>query len=85
MKDFKGELIGLTVEVVSSKNKTLLGLKGKIIDETRNTITIQGEKVKKILKSHVTLKINGKLVEGKNIQKRPEDRIKWKNKKNNLE
>jgi len=72
-KSFKGELIGSICEIISSKNETLIGLKGKIIDETRNTITIQG---KKILKSHVTLKINGKIIEGKDIKRRPEDRIK---------
>ncbi|MBT3691533.1 ribonuclease P protein subunit [Candidatus Woesearchaeota archaeon] len=76
-KSFKGELIGSLVEIVSSKNETLIGIKGKIIDETKNTLIIkQGKKIKKIMKSHVILKIDDKTIEGKNIIKRPEDRIK---------
>jgi ribonuclease P protein subunit POP4 len=76
MKTYKEELIGSTVEVVGSKNQTLIGLKGKIIEETKNTLTIQGESKKKLLKSHITLKIDGQIIEGKSLQKRPEDRIK---------
>jgi ribonuclease P protein subunit POP4 len=76
MQSFRGELIGSLVEVISSKNETLIGLKGKIIDETKNTITIQNKKINKILKSHITIKIDGKIIEGKNLKKRPEDRIK---------
>ncbi len=72
-KSFKGELIGSTAKIISSKNETLIGLRGKITDETKNTITIQG---KTILKSHITLEINNQVIEGKNIKKRPEDRIK---------
>ncbi len=76
----KHELIGLVVEIVRSKNKSLVGLKGKIIDETKNTITIEDDKVRKIMKSHIIMKtkiedkeyeINGKILVG-----RPEDRIK---------
>ena len=37
----KLELIGLHIEVVKAKNSSLIGLKGKIIDETKNTITIK--------------------------------------------
>ena len=76
-KSFKEELIGSLVEIIGSKNETLIGFKGKIIDETKNTLIIkQGNKIKKIMKSHVILKIDGKTIEGKNIIKRPEDRIK---------
>ena len=50
-KSFKGEPIGSLVEIVSSKNETLIGIKGKIIDETKNTLIIkQGKKIKKIMK-----------------------------------
>lgn len=71
---WKGELIGSNIEVVSSTNKTLIGLKGKIIDETKNTITLDNGK--KMLKSHIIFKIKNEIVDGKTIQKRPEDRIK---------
>ena len=75
------ELIGTEVEIISSKNKTLVGLKGKIVDETRNTLHIESEdKVKKVLKEQVKLriKINDKIIEceGSLLLGRPEDRLK---------
>jgi ribonuclease P protein subunit POP4 len=73
---WKGELIGSHIEVVSSKNPTLIGIKGKVIDETKNTLTIKNKKIKKILKSHVTLKINNTIIQGKSLIGRPEDRLK---------
>jgi len=74
VKVWKKELIGVIAEIIGSKNKTLIGVKGKIVEETKNTITFDNGK--KILKSHVTLKIGEEIVEGKTIQKKPEDRIK---------
>lgn len=75
------ELIGLEAEVVAAKNKTQEGLKGRVIDETRDTIVIEKEgKPKRLIKSQITLKakvndeyvmINGKILVG-----RPEERIK---------
>jgi len=77
----KHELIGQTAEVVSSKNPSLKGIKGEIIDETRSTLTIMHEKTaKKLLKSAITLKltINGETIEvdGEKLLGRPEDRLK---------
>lgn len=69
----KAELIGLTAEIVESTNKSLIGIKGKIIDETKNTLTI-GEK--KVPKSQVMLKINEKIINGKSLVGKPEDRLK---------
>jgi ribonuclease P protein subunit POP4 len=74
VKNWKKELIGETIEIIGSKNKTLIGVKGKIVEETKNTITLDNEK--KILKSHIVLKIGDEVVDGKTIKKRPEDRIK---------
>ena len=75
------ELIGLKLEVVKSKNLSLVGIKGKIVDETKNTITIQTkDKMKKILKNQVVfnLKVGNKVfqVDGKVLVGRPEDRVK---------
>lgn len=75
------ELIGLICEVVDAENKNLIGIKGKIIDETRNTLQIQTSKEKKvIIKNQVTLKvtINNKTIQinGEKLVKRPEERIK---------
>ena len=77
----KQELIGLDITIVDAKNQDLIGLKGKVIDETKNTMTIeQDNKTKKILKNQIifntkvdnkTIQINGKLLVG-----RPEERLK---------
>ena len=75
------ELIGLDIEVAASANKSLVGIKGKIIDETRNTLRLRcGEKVLTIMKNAIVFRtsIGGRLVEidGHLIMGRPEDRIK---------
>jgi len=75
------ELIGLNTEIVKAKNPTLVGLKGKIIDETKSTMTIkQKNKMKKVLKDQVVfnLKVGSKTfqVDGKVLVGRPEDRLK---------
>ncbi|MEA3430976.1 MAG: ribonuclease P protein subunit [Nanoarchaeota archaeon] len=79
----KHELIGLGAKVIGSTNKADIGIKGIIIDETKNTITIlEKDEKKKLIKKNIILEIEyeGKKihVEGKLIAKRPEDRIKAK-------
>jgi len=78
-KTFPYELIGEEVEIVVSKNKSNKGISGKIVDETKATIKIeQNGKIKTLLKNNITLKLlnNGLVLEGKQINKRPEERIK---------
>lgn len=76
------ELIGLKVEVTESKNKSLIGIKGTIIDETKNMIIIELEDktIKKIIKDQVTIKLKLKnhtvQVNGQLLVGRPEERIK---------
>ncbi|MEA3378724.1 MAG: ribonuclease P protein component 1 [Nanoarchaeota archaeon] len=75
------ELIGLEIEIVDASNKSLIGKKGNIIDETKNTLTIKdGEKYKKVLKSQITFRttIAGKKIEvdGRKLVGRPEERLK---------
>lgn len=88
---FYHELIGLYCEVIESSNKSLIGISGKVVDETKNTVLIEkicedGVKEKLIPKSvsifHFRLP-NGNWVEihGKILVSRPEDRIKKKFKK----
>jgi ribonuclease P protein subunit POP4 len=69
----KAELIGLDAEVIQSTNKALVGIKGKIIDETKNMLLIGN---KKITKSQVILKIKDQLIDGKTLVGRSEDRLK---------
>jgi ribonuclease P protein subunit POP4 len=80
----RNELIGLSVQIVDSKNKTLIGLKGKIIDERKNILLIRSKDVeKKVIKDTSTfmftlpskkkVKIKGELLIGA-----PWDRLKKK-------
>lgn len=75
------EIIGLNAEVVKAKNPSLVGIKGKIVDETKNTITIrQDSNMKKILKEQAVFKIGfeNKIfqIDGKLLVGRSEDRLK---------
>ncbi|HLD04156.1 MAG TPA: ribonuclease P protein subunit [Candidatus Nanoarchaeia archaeon] len=77
MKAQQDEYIGATIEIVESTNKDLQGLRGKVLDETKNTFLILTDGTeKKILKKGNTFNINGKIIEGNQITKRPEERIK---------
>jgi ribonuclease P protein subunit POP4 len=83
----KHELIGLDAEVTASTNKFNVGIKGLVVDETRNTLTIEAQSgLKRIQKKGTTFifKISsGKRVKvnGNKIAVRPEDRMKIKVKK----
>jgi len=74
------ELIGLDVIVSESLNPLSIGIQGKVINETQQTITIQTKKGnKKILKRLSTFVFNVKdkkvEVKGSVIAKRPWERI----------
>jgi len=50
-------MIGSNIEITESKNKTLVGLKGKVINQTKNTIALETKKgIKKVILSHVKIK-----------------------------
>lgn len=78
------ELIGLDVEVVEENNPSNKTLKGKVIDESRNTLIIkQSGTSKKIIKQNAIFcfkLLDGNLVRvrGSAIVGRPEDRVKKK-------
>jgi ribonuclease P protein subunit POP4 len=74
---FRDEIIGCEIKVIDALNKSLVGIRGKAVDETKNTITVEttsGEK--KILKEQAKFEINGIIIDGKSLAKRPEERIK---------
>ncbi|MAG20288.1 ribonuclease P protein component 1 [archaeon] len=78
-KFVKSELIGSTTEIIQSKNKSLIGLKGKIVDETKNMFTIEKNKIiKKMIKSQSKFDFPKQKIqiEGKLLLGRPEDRLK---------
>lgn len=76
------ELIGLEAKVVKATNPSYVGISGRVIDETKETVTIlsRGEEktiIKRIAVFHFTLPDGTVLeVDGKVIVGRPEDRIK---------
>jgi len=76
------ELIGLNARIVRSSHPSYVGIAGKVVDETRNTMSILHKDEKKIIIKntavfHFTFS-DGTIVEidGKAIVGRPEDRIK---------
>lgn len=82
------ELIGLEIEVTDSSNESLIGINGKVVDETKNTLLIEtSDKSEKLIAKDVSifnftlsngmhLEVNGKI-----LLNRPEDRIKKRHKK----
>lgn len=75
------ELIGLQAEVIDSTNQSMVGIKGRVVDETMKMLTIDVRgKEKKIPKDACVLRFSmpdGSKVEvdGKTLVARPEDRI----------
>ena len=81
------EFIGLNVNVCGEKNKSL-NLCGVVIDETKNTIKIEGlDNIERVVPKNGSIFVfeipNGEKVEinGNIISIRPEDRIKKRFKK----
>ena len=76
------ELIGLEAEVVASRHPGYVGIKGRIIDETRNMFVIEhGGRRKMVPKAVCTFHFtfpDGTVVEveGRLLVGRPEDRLK---------
>jgi len=76
------ELIGTKAKVAKSTSPSCVGITGKVIDETRNTLTLLHEGKRKVIIKDSTVfhfsfpdgtvvEIDGKLLVG-----RPEDRLK---------
>ncbi len=75
------ELIGLRVKVVASTNESLVGLEGKVIGETMNTIKLETDKGEVSLQKDIcTLEFQlhekSVQVDGALLKARPQDRIK---------
>jgi len=76
------EFIGLNARVVKSSQPNYVGISGKVVDETRNTLVILSENKKKIVIKDVAIFYftlpDGTIVEidGKAIVGRPENRVK---------
>ena len=74
------EFIGLDTEIVQSTNPQVIGLNGRIINETKSMFTINTENgVKSIAKStndwKFSIQDKDVIVDGSKIAKRPFDRL----------
>jgi RNase P/RNase MRP subunit p29 len=83
IKSIRDEFIGEQVEILSSNNRQLVGLTGKIVDETRDSFKVLVNKrnfkeFKMIFKKGNIFKIGGMTIQGIKIAKKPEERIKLK-------
>ncbi len=80
MDILREEFIGCEIKVVDALNPCLVGTMGRIVDETKDTLTVQDYKQKKLIKNQIVFEIkkNKKTyrINGKSIRKRPEERIK---------
>ena len=74
------ELIGLQVKVLEASNENYIGISGEVLDETRDTMNIDGKTVEKKSCVFVFDLPSGEEVEikGEIIAKRPEERLKMK-------
>jgi len=81
------ELIGLNVEIIDSSNKFHIGIKGMVVNETKNLLIIEMKKGLKGVQKKGTKFVftipNGRKfkLNGTRIIARPEDRIKLRVKK----
>jgi len=78
-KIYPHELIGQDVEVVMSLNKNQVGLRGKIVDETKETIMIQiGNTRKRVFKRGMEFRLvsSKQKISGESVSRRSEERLK---------
>ncbi|QLH06695.1 ribonuclease P protein component 1 [Nitrosopumilus ureiphilus] len=74
------EFIGLNTEIVKSTNPQVIGLNGRIINETKSMFTINTENGSKLIAKSTnswkfSIENNDVIVEGSKIAKRPFDRL----------
>ena len=78
------ELIGLTTQIMESTNNQIVGIAGKVVDETRSTFTIQTQNGFKVFpkeNSAWKFTINetqSTVIDGSTISRRPEERLRVK-------
>jgi len=70
-------LLGKQVEVIQSSNRYEVGIKGLVIEDTKNTIKVRAENgVKILIKNNIILMINDKKIDGNLLIGKEEERIK---------
>ena len=70
-------LLGKKVEVIQSSNRYEIGIKGLVIEDTKNTIKIRTENgVKIVIKNNIILMVNDRKIDGNLLIGKEEERIK---------
>jgi len=70
-------LLGKQVEVIQSSNRYEVGIKGLVIEDTKNTIKVRTKNgVKILIKNSIILTINDKKIDGNLLIWKEEERIK---------
>lgn len=70
-------LLGKQVEVKQSSNRYEVGIKGLVIEDTRNTIKVRTENgVKTLIKNNIILIVNNKEINCNLLIGKEEERIK---------
>lgn len=74
------ELIGLSCRVVESTDEGRVGVEGRVVAETRNTLTLENEAGEKVVPKDETVlefDVDGAavVVEGSDLVERPADRV----------
>ncbi len=75
----KDEFIGLEAKIMESTCSSYLGINGRVMDETMHMLILKTEdgRIVKIPKSGNKFEFSGKeVIDGEEIDFRPEDRIK---------
>jgi len=70
--------IGRKMQVVASTDATLLGRRGTVVNESRNTVSLlEGERTLVLNKASITFTVDDSdvVIEGAMVGQRPEDRI----------
>ena len=71
--------------MLNDSNPSNINIRGKVVDETKNTLIIQSTGLKRVAKNNAIFKFSlddvTVKVEGKTLIGRPEDRVKKQNKK----
>ena len=73
------------ISIIDSADPTLIGVKGKVLEETRRTIIVQTQNGEKTFAKDViqfTLDLETNVIDGATVTQRPEDRINRKYRRN---
>ena len=77
--DLVGEFIGREIVIHDSKDTSQVGMRYRVIDETRKTLTVtDGSRRLMLIKRNLRFSLgeNGPIIDGRIVELRPEERLK---------